>query len=46
MDLSGVTWQRGGYSMGALSSVYTGNDARVLKIVRGVREFVADPEKV
>lgn len=43
VDLSQVTWQRGGYNLAALSSLYTGNDARVLKIVRAVREVVADP---
>lgn len=43
VDLSGIMWQRGGYNLEALSRVYTGNDARVLKIVRAVREVVADP---
>ena len=46
VDLSGVRWQRGGYDQEALSSVYTGNDARVLKILRGLREYVADPSRM
>jgi superfamily II DNA or RNA helicase/HKD family nuclease len=44
VDLSGVMWQRGvGYNQRALSNLYTGDDTRVLKIIRGLREFVADP---
>ncbi len=44
VDLSGVVWQRGGYNLDALSKIYTGNDARVLKIIHGLREYVGDPE--
>src|SRR5579859_212219 len=43
VDLSGVVWQRGGYSQEALSTVYTGNDARVLKILRALRQYISDP---
>lgn len=46
VDLSGVVWQRGGYNAEALSMIYTGNDARVLKIIRGLREYVSDPRRM
>jgi superfamily II DNA or RNA helicase len=46
VDLSGIVWQRGGYSVEQLSTVYTGNDARVLKIIRALRDYVADPRRM
>jgi superfamily II DNA or RNA helicase/HKD family nuclease len=42
-DLSQVTWRRGGYVTSELSNVYTGDDARVAKVLRTVRDLVADP---
>ena len=42
-DLSKVTWRRGGYVAAELSDVLTGDDARVAKVLRAVRELVADP---
>lgn len=43
VDVSGLSWQRGGYQTSELSNLYTGNDARVAKILRAVREKVLDP---
>ena len=42
-DLSQVTWRRGGYAAAELSNVLTGDDARVAKVLRTVRDLVADP---
>ena len=42
VDLSSVSW-RGRYDTGELTNLYTGNDARVAKVLRSVREIVADP---
>jgi superfamily II DNA or RNA helicase/HKD family nuclease len=42
-DLSQVTWRRGGYAPAELSNVFTGDDARVAKVLRTVRDLVADP---
>jgi superfamily II DNA or RNA helicase len=43
VDLSSLTWRRGGYATDELSAVYTGNDARVARVLRALREVVADP---
>jgi superfamily II DNA or RNA helicase/HKD family nuclease len=41
VDLSRLRWRRGqGYDPGELSRVYTGNDARVAKILQAVRDLV------
>jgi superfamily II DNA or RNA helicase/HKD family nuclease len=45
-DLSQVTWRRGGYATAELSNVYTGDDARVAKVLRTVRDLVADPTRM
>ena len=45
-DLSRVTWRRGGYATGELSNVLTGDDARVAKVLRTVRDLVADPTQM
>jgi superfamily II DNA or RNA helicase/HKD family nuclease len=45
-DLSQVTWRRGGYVTSELSNVYTGDDARVAKVLRTVRDLVADPSRM
>lgn len=42
-DLSSLEWRRGGYNLQELSGVYTGNDARVAKVLRATRAIVADP---
>ena len=45
-DLSQVTWRRGGYATAELSNVFTGDDARVAKVLRTVRDLVADPTEM
>jgi superfamily II DNA or RNA helicase/HKD family nuclease len=45
-DLSQVTWRRGGYVPSELSNVYTGDDARVAKVLRTVQDLVADPSRM
>lgn len=42
VDVSHVAWKRGGYELGTLSQVYTGNDIRTRKVVEEVRQRVAD----
>ncbi|MCT1641456.1 DEAD/DEAH box helicase, partial [Dietzia cinnamea] len=42
-DLRDVEWTAGQYSPGALSNLYTGNDARTLLILKALREKVLDP---
>ena len=41
-DLSAVQWRRGGYATEELERVYTGDDARVRKVVQALRNTVAD----
>jgi superfamily II DNA or RNA helicase len=43
VDLSALEWTRGRYNLAAIENLYTGNDARLGKILRSVREIVADP---
>lgn len=40
VDLSRVEWKRGNYDLQALSSLYTGNDARAAKIIKELRDKV------
>lgn len=42
-DLSGLQWQRGGYALGDLDRVFTGDDARVRKLLEAIRRVVANP---
>lgn len=42
-DLSGLTWQRGGYSVADLDRVYTGNDVRASLVLEKAREYLLDP---
>ncbi|MEV7401012.1 DUF3427 domain-containing protein [Streptomyces sp. NPDC091267] len=42
-DLSAVTWKRGAYDAGALSNLFTGNDARARLVVKAVKDKVTDP---
>jgi superfamily II DNA or RNA helicase/HKD family nuclease len=39
-------WKRGGYDLGELEEVYTGDDARIRKVLDAVRETVADPHRM
>jgi superfamily II DNA or RNA helicase len=43
-DISDVTWRRGGYVASELSDVYTGDQARVTKLLRAIKEIVYRPE--
>ena len=45
-DLRDVEWSAGQYSPGALSAIYTGNDARTLLILKALREKVLDPARM
>jgi superfamily II DNA or RNA helicase len=45
-DLSRVSWRRGGYVTAELSNVLTGDDARVAKVLRSVRELIAEPSRM
>ncbi len=46
VDLSGVTWRRGGYALGELSGVYTGDDLRVGKLLKALQRIVLDPGRM
>ncbi|MBX3215711.1 MAG: DUF3427 domain-containing protein [Labilithrix sp.] len=45
-DLEKVRWSRHGYPQGELSTLYTGNEARVDLIVDELRRRVVDPRRV
>ncbi|MEJ8657517.1 DEAD/DEAH box helicase [Streptomyces sp. MS1.AVA.4] len=42
-DMSAITWKRGSYDASALSSLFTGNDARARLVVQAVTDKVTDP---
>jgi superfamily II DNA or RNA helicase/HKD family nuclease len=42
-DLSGLRWQRGGYSRDELDRVITGDDARVVKLLEAIRRIIIEP---
>lgn len=42
-DLSGLTWQRGGYKVSDLDRIYTGNDARAGLVLEKSKETLLDP---
>ncbi|MFC8224619.1 DUF3427 domain-containing protein [Streptomyces sp. NPDC057287] len=42
-DMSAVAWKRGAYDSTALSSLFTGNDARARLVVQAVVDKVTDP---
>ena len=42
VDLTSLTWQRGGYQIAELDRQYTGNDNRADLVVRSVREKLLD----
>ena len=46
VDLHDIKWSRGGYDRTALSNVYTGNDMRVMLILKELNKYVADMDKV
>ncbi len=43
VDLSGVTWQRGGYRVDDLDQLYTGNDVRAALVLQKVHDIVLNP---
>lgn len=45
-DLRDVEWAAGQYNAGALSAIYTGNDARTFLILKALREKVLDPTQM
>jgi superfamily II DNA or RNA helicase/HKD family nuclease len=42
-DMSAVTWKRGAYDSAALSTLFTGNDARARLVAQAVIDKVTDP---
>ncbi len=46
VDLSRVTWRRGGYDLAELSELYTGDNMRMLKVVNAVERYVSDPRRM
>ena len=42
MDMTRIDWKAGAYDTGALSNLFTGNDARARIILKAVRDKVAD----
>ncbi|MGI8607993.1 MAG: DUF3427 domain-containing protein [Candidatus Dormibacteria bacterium] len=43
VDLSAVRWSPRGYDKAELSNLYTGNNARLAKVLESVRQIVRDP---
>jgi len=46
VDLSGVTWSRGGYDTKELANIYTANDVRVRRILDTVNNLVESTAKM
>ncbi len=46
VDLSEIRWSRGGYDLGQLEGVYTGNDARVAKVLKALSDIVEDQSEM
>ncbi|ABC83634.1 DUF3427 domain-containing protein [Anaeromyxobacter dehalogenans] len=44
VSLEGVEWRRGGYDLGGLDKVYTGNDERARLVLSKLRELHGHPE--
>jgi superfamily II DNA or RNA helicase/HKD family nuclease len=44
-DLSGLTWQRGGYRVEELDQLYTGNDHRAQLVLQKVGEILLNPRQ-
>jgi len=45
VSLEGVTWRRGGYDLGELDGLYTGNDARAALVLAQLRRMHPAPDK-
>ena len=46
VDVSNVKWSRGGYDRTDLSNAYTGNDVRVMLIIKQLRRYGTDMQTV
>lgn len=46
VDLRGIAWKRGRYLESDLENVYTGNDVRVKAVLRGLYDYVDDPQSM
>jgi superfamily II DNA or RNA helicase/HKD family nuclease len=44
VSLDGVEWRRGGYDLGGLDKVYTGNDERARLVISKLKEIHGHPE--
>lgn len=42
-DLSTLEWKRGGYDLSQLDDVFTGNDVRLSKVLKALKDTVEDP---
>lgn len=45
-DLRQLTWRRGGYEVRDLERLFTGNDARVLRVLQALDRYHAAPERM
>lgn len=45
VDLSDVAWKRGGYDLGSLSDIYTGNDLRAGLVIREFSKRYGNPHQ-
>ena len=46
VDLSAIEWKRGSYDLDQLSTIYTGNDVRALKIINELRDKVLSTSRM
>jgi superfamily II DNA or RNA helicase len=46
VDLSHLSWHRGGYAVGELATLYTGDDRRVELVLRALRDRVLDSARM
>ena len=42
VSLKAMTWSHGGYDLGELENVYTGNDARVAKVLQAIEDKIGN----
>lgn len=45
-DLSRLSWRRGGYAPAELSNLYTGDDARVAKLIEAIERVIFEPQSM
>lgn len=46
VDLSGLEWRRGGYKPEDLNRIFTGDDARVMRVLRALDRILLDPHEM